>query len=125
MITKHFGNSIKGIVVLLDVTAVIRRKTFLNCLSRLPVKRSNHGLKSLELSTLSYLYFCHTIAYRNKRSVQKYPVPWMHIELILEWDRNHSEKLEYKMMNYTNRYLFLSVVKYELNQNADHDEYIR
>ena len=49
----------------------------------------------------------------------------MHIELILEWDRNHSEKLEYKMMNYTNRYLFLSVVKYEINQDAEHDEYIR
>ena len=49
----------------------------------------------------------------------------MHIELILKWDKNHSEKLEYKMMNYTNRYLFLSVVKSEFNQDAEHDEYIR
>ena len=76
------------------------------------------------MHTLSYLYFCHTL-HRETKDQFKYPVPWMHIELILKWDRNHSEKLEYKMMNYTNRYLFLSVVKYELNQNADHDEYIR
>ena len=49
----------------------------------------------------------------------------MNIELILKWDKNHSEKLEYKMMNYTNRYLFLSVVKYEIYQDAEHSEYIR
>ena len=71
-----------------------------------------------------FIFLSHNCIQKQKIN-SKYPVPWMHIELILKWDRNHSEKLEYKMMNYTNRYLFLSVVKYELNQNADHDEYIR
>ena len=52
-------------------------------------------------SSWSFIYviifiFLSHIAYRNKRSVQKYPVPWMHIELILKWDQHHGEKLEYK-----------------------------
>ena len=43
-----------------------------------------------------HIYISVTHCIQKQKISSKYPVPWMHIELILKWDRNHSEKLEYK-----------------------------
>ena len=43
-----------------------------------------------------HIYISVTHCIQKQKISSKYPVPWMHIELILKWDRNHNEKLEYK-----------------------------